>query len=202
MFLHHVLNQKTDSLVFRFFMAQMNSPTHKYWGSTVLDDLEELEMHIEIGDIRSMTKEKFKRIVKEKVTSKAFQYLIKKKADRISENAKGKLLIYTDLEKSEYLTPIESELSIQDKKWLFKSRLEDIDIPQKWNNENIICKHCPTIELNQKHLFECPYLIGKNKILTYIPKYEDIFIGDIEEQIYASKILKENFRVMQADTTM
>ena len=59
-----------------------------------------------------MKKEKFKQIVKEKVTSKAFQYLVKQKADRISENAKGKVLIYSELEKSEYLTPIESELSI------------------------------------------------------------------------------------------
>ena len=44
--------------------------------------------------------------------------------------------------------------------------------------------------------------MGKNEILTYITKYEDIFVGDIEEQIYASRILKENFRVMKADTTM
>ena len=83
-----------------------------------------------------------------------------------------------------------------------KSRLEDIVIPKKWNNENIICKHCQTIELNQKHSFECPYLLGKNGIITYIPKYEDIFIGDIEKQIYASRILKENFRVMKADKNM
>ena len=48
----------------------------------------------------------FKRIVKEKVISKAFQYLVEKKEDRISENAKEKLLIYTELEKSEYLTLI------------------------------------------------------------------------------------------------
>ena len=36
MFLHHVLQQKEDSLVFRFFIAQMNSPTYKDWVSTVL----------------------------------------------------------------------------------------------------------------------------------------------------------------------
>ena len=56
--------------------------------------------------------------------------------------------------------------------------------------------------MTQKYLFERQFLIGKNEILTYIPKYEDIFIGDIEEQIYASRILKENFRVLKADKTM
>ena len=180
----------------------MNSPTHKDWVSTVLGDLEELEIDIEIGEIKDMKKEKFKIIVKDKVMNGAFQYLLKKKAERISENAKGKLLIYTDLYKSEYLTPTDNDISIEDRKWLFKCRLEDVDIPKKWNNDNIICRHCPNIELNQKHLFECNFLMGKNEILTYIPKYEDIFVGDIEEQIYASRILKENFRVMKADTTM
>ena len=38
--------------------------------------------------------------------------------------------------------------------------------------------------------------------MTYLKKYEVIFLGDIEEQIYASRILQESFRVMKADTTM
>ena len=109
-----------------------------------------------------MKKERFKRMVKEKVKFAALQYLLKKKAERISENAKGKLLIYTELEKCEYLTQIEHDFSIEDRKWLFKSRLEDIDIPKKWNNENILCKHCLNTEMTQKHLFECQY-IGREK---------------------------------------
>ena len=54
--------------------------------------------------------------------------------------------------------------------------------------------------MNQKHLFECNFLMGKKEILTYIPKYEDIFVGEIEEQIYSSRILKENFRLMKANS--
>ena len=99
-------------------------------------------------------------------------------------------------------TPIEHDFSIEEKKWLLKSRLEDIDIPRKWNNENTICGNCPNIEFNQKHFFECQFLLGKNEIVTYIPKYEDIFIGDIEDQIYASRILKENHTIMKAYSTM
>ena len=119
-----------------------------------------------------------------------------------TENAKGKLLEYGQLEKSEYLTPIESDFSIEETKWLLKSRLEDIDIARKWNNESILCGNCQTIEFNQRHLFECQFLIGKNEIVTYIPKYEDLFIGDIEEQIYASRIFKENYSIMKAFSTM
>ena len=46
-----------------------------------------------------------------------------RKVARKSENAKEKLLEYEKLEKSEYLTPIELDLSIEEKKWLLKSRL-------------------------------------------------------------------------------
>ena len=49
---------------------------------------------------------------KEKITNGAFQYLLNKKGERISENGKGKLLNYTELERSEYLTPTENDFSI------------------------------------------------------------------------------------------
>ena len=202
MFLHHILQQKEESLVFRFFMAQIKSPTTHDWVSTVLEDLEELDINIEIGDIKDLKKGKFKAIVKEKVTNGAFQYLLKKKEARNSENAKGKLLIFSDFEMSEYLITKEYDFSIEEKKWLFKCRLEDIDIPRKWNNESILCGNCKDIEFDQRHLFECKYLIGKNEMITYIPKYEDIFIGDLQEQIYASRIIKENYTIMKASQTM
>ena len=46
---------------------------------------------------------------------------------------------------------------------LLKSGLEDIDKARKWNNENILYGYCPTIKLNQRHSFECPFLIGKKQ---------------------------------------
>ena len=63
----------------------MNSPTHKDWVSTVLEDLEELDFHIEIGEIKDMKKERFKRMVKEKVKFAALQYLLKKKLREFSK---------------------------------------------------------------------------------------------------------------------
>ena len=58
MFLHQILQQLEESLVFRFFKAQIKSPTTHDWDSTVL----ELPINIETG---------------EKVTNGAFKYLIK-----------------------------------------------------------------------------------------------------------------------------
>ena len=47
-------------------------------------------------------------------------------------------------------------------------------------------------EMEQTHLFSCKYLIGKNEILTYIPDYQDLFLEDIDAQVYTSRIMNEN----------
>ena len=57
----------------------MNSPTSQDWVSTVLEDIEELDIQLELGSIKDMTKIKFKSIVKEKVKFKAFAYLMENK---------------------------------------------------------------------------------------------------------------------------
>jgi hypothetical protein len=159
MFLHHILQQKEISLLYQFFMAQMKTPSHNDWVSSVLEEMIELEIDLEIEDIKYMKKEKFKALVKEKVQKKAFQYLLEKKASRKSERAKGKYLEYNELILSEYLSSNENNLSIDERKWLLKCRIEDIDLNtnRKWNNEESSCMNCPSTVMNQRHLLECKY---------------------------------------------
>ena len=80
------------------------------------------------------------------------------------------------------------------KKWIMKCRLEDVELgsKRKWNSEKDSCLNCPGEQLDQRHLLNCQFLLGKNEILSYIPDYLDIFNGSLEEQIYACRILKEN----------
>ena len=200
MFLHHILHQKKDSLLHRFFMTQMKFPTQNDWVSTVLEDIVELDISLELKEIEEMSKERFKSIVQEKVKIKAFEYLISKKESRISVRAKGKALKYERLEMSEYLTPIEHDLSISEKKWILKCRLEDVDLgsKRKWNSDNSSCLNCPEEQLDQRHILNCQFLLGKNKTISYIPDYSDIFTGSLEEQIYACRILKENHTRLSA----
>ena len=147
----------------------------------------ELDIDIEIEEIKNMSKGKFKALVNEKVTRKAFIYLIERKSSRNFDRAKGKHLEYDELNISDYLTPTENELSIDERKWVFKCRIEDIDINtnRKWNNEESKCMKCPNTIMNQKHLLEGKYLSGKNEMLSYIPRYEHLFAGELEEEISA-----------------
>ena len=49
-----------------------------------------------------------------------------------------------------YLSASDIEMSIDEKKWLYKCRIEDIDLEanKKQNNGNIQCKYCPDTEVN------------------------------------------------------
>ena len=58
LYLHHILQQKEESLLYRFFEAQLENPTSKDWVSQTLDDLEEFEINLELEEIQNMKKRK------------------------------------------------------------------------------------------------------------------------------------------------
>ena len=165
--------------------------------------MEEMELDMELEDIGHISKRIFKSIVKGKVKDKAFKYLMDKREDRISINSKGKNLKYSELSMAPYLCASEVKISIDEKKWLYKCRIEDIDIEtnRRWNNGDLNCNNCENTEINQRHLLECQFLSGKSEIIRSIPDYNDLFKEEIEQQIYISRLLKENHKRMLAQTT-
>ena len=204
MFLHHILRQGNQSLVYKFFLAQLSNPTKGDWVSDILEVREEVEFGLELEEIGAMSKQRFKSLVRNKVKLKAFQYLIEKREERVSIHSKGKELRYSELSMAQYLCASDIDMSIDEKKWLYKCRIEDIDLEanRRWNNGDIQCKNCKNTEMTQRHLLVCKYLLGKSEIVTYIPNYDDLFKEDIEEQIYISRLLKDNHNRMNAQTTM
>ena len=79
---------------------------------------------------------------------------------------------------------------------MFQCRVADINVQgnHRWKHTNISCFSCKkNIVETQSHLLYCEYLLGKNEQLSYIPDYEELYTGDLEEQIYLARILKENF---------
>ena len=178
MFLHHILHQEEQSLLYRFFMAQLNSPTKGDWATEVLQDTKYLDLNLDLEDIKNMPKSSFRRIVETKTTQKALEYLLEKQGSRNSEHAKGKLLSYDELKMAEFLSPSQVDISIEEKKWLIKCRFEDIDIScnNRWKNENLYCTNCILTEIDQQHLFLCNSLLGKNEIVGNLPVYEDLYL--------------------------
>ena len=94
---------------------------------------------------------------------------------------------------ADYLMPCEMEIPINLAKFIVKIQTRMIKeikttFKQKYNG-NLICDSCMNHECNQPHLLECPKLLGKNEMLTYIPNYQDIFEGDLREKNAASGTL-------------
>ena len=59
-FLHYILNEEPKSIVHRFFLTQMKRKTKKDWVTTVLDDLNKLELsHMSMEGIKNMKKTSF-----------------------------------------------------------------------------------------------------------------------------------------------
>ena len=85
---------------------------------------------------------------------------------------------------------------------MFRCRVEDIDIKgnHRWKYPNAFCFSCKkNMVETQNHLLVCEYLLGKNEKFTYIPDYDELYNGNLEEQIYLIRILKENFKISQVE---
>ena len=178
-------------------MAQLCNPSQGDWVSKALNELEELKIGLELNEIKYISKNQFKSIVKRHAQNEAFAYLMFKKNGRVSENAKGRHICYSELRMAEYLSPLNIDISIQDKKWLFKCRVDDMDVRGNkcWQFEDLSCHSCNKGQIEtQRHILECEYLLGKNEILTYIPNYSELFVGDLESQVYVSRLLQENYK--------
>ena len=66
---------------------------------------------------------------------------------------------------------------------------------QAFYKPNFICNSCLLSDCNQSHLLYCPKLIGSNKIIAYIPEYEDIFNdNDPVEQCFIAHIMMANLK--------
>ena len=128
MFLHHIMKQEKESLLFQFFLAQVRSPSQNDWVSQVIKDLEEIDLDIEFEDIENTSKEKFKDIVLSHVQEYSFAALLKKKESRISDNSKGRNIIYKVQGMQNYLQETDIAITLDEKKWLFECRTDYIDI--------------------------------------------------------------------------
>ena len=92
-----------------------------------------------------------------------------------------------------YLCASDVKILIDEKKCLYMCRIEDIEIKtnRRWNNRDLNCKNIANTQTNQRHSLECQFLSGK---------YNGLFKEEIEQQIYISRLLKENQKKMLGQT--
>ena len=74
-YLHHILNQDDNSLLKTFFNHQLETRKPKDWATQVIKDLNKFEINITFEEIRNMSKDSWKKIVKRKSIESALLYL-------------------------------------------------------------------------------------------------------------------------------
>ena len=182
LFLKDILQQSEDSMIRQFFMLQLDQPSKGDWASSCVSDLKDLDISLSFEEISQISKQKFTKILNEKIKQSALSYLTSK------QNIKGGDIIYSNLEISEYLSPM-NNLSMSDKRRMFQIRNMMVDIPSNFSklNENMKCV-CNDLE-TMKHIYDCEILNGETKPKI---KYEKIYNGEIEEQIEVFRKFEEN----------
>ena len=131
MYLHHILNRSSTELIRKIYEAQKRAPVKDDWVELVEQDLRDLEINME--NLKSVKKHKFKKIVREKILQKSFLYL-----KGISDNqSKLSFISYKKLRTQNYL--ISTKFTNKEKELLIKLRTRMLDVKdnfkQKYEND-------------------------------------------------------------------
>ena len=76
-------------------------------------------------------------------------------------------------------------------------QIENIEVKAnyKWKYVDISCLSCKkNLDDTQCHILNCELLFGRNKNVSYIPDYNELYTGDLKEQICVPRLLKENYK--------
>ena len=140
-----------------------------------------------LEEIKAMSYNNFKKLVKISVKNASYTYLMNKC------RSKGKENIYSELSMAEYLLP-ENKITISEKQRLFSVKNRMIKIPSNFpkSKTEYTCQ-CGMKE-DQEHIYNCETYINekKNRI-----EYEKLYTGTISEQVEVFRILENNLELRE-----
>ena len=190
-FLHYILNQENDSIMFRVFEKQSKNKSKHDWVTTICNDLEEIGLSVTFEEIQKMSRRKWKSMVKVVTEKKALIDLNETK----NGHSKVKQIKYEKLEMQAYFLPNRLKVSKEEILFIFKMRckvVNNIKMNQQNNYEHHECRFCFTENETQEHLYQCKEIwkFMKNEFES-IPKYEKIIEGSIREKIQVVRIFRQ-----------
>ena len=152
----HILQRKKDELISRFYSAQKYSPSDGDWVNQIEKDKADIELELSEAEIKSMSKYRFKKLVKQKVERLAILNLeARKKQKSVKLNIKT-------FKPQGYI--LSKNLSISEVQTLYKIRNSMVDVKENFkssNNENMLCRLCSTFSETQQHLLDCSLIREK-----------------------------------------
>ena len=149
-FLHYILNQDRNSIIYKFFNTQMKKRTKRDWVSTVIEDLELMDIQLEMEQIKTMRKSNFMSIIKDKIQMQTFQDMEKIK----SSHTKVKEIKHENMKMQKYLQANSCKITNKEAQLIFKLRCRTINVKRnlKGMYDNLDCTACGTEEDTQESL--------------------------------------------------
>ena len=162
---------------------------------TVKDDLEELNIQLSEKELISMSKYRFKKLIKTKISLAAFEYL----ENLRNGHKKGKNINYDKLDIQNYMTS--NQLNNEEKTLLFKLRTEMTNVKSNFSSMyiDINCDMCDeNVPQTDAHLLDCMKILNMCQELrdNNSIEYEDIY-GSIELQKTAVNIYKAIYKAKE-----
>ena len=193
-FLWYLIHDKEESLLKNFFQAQCDQPTRGDWVSTVKQDLTEVNIDMSFEEIRNVSKEAFKDLVKDRIQKLALVYLKKLQQTHV----KAKPLSYEKLSLQSYLKSGTTNMTIKEKSFAFATRSRTLDVRcNKMHGEtDLKCRLGCSEDENQTHLLNCKALINTD-IVKDIPIYEDVLSNDAIKIGNISRILQQKLKLLK-----
>ena len=185
LFLHYILNQSSDSLIFKCFESQQKSTNKKDWSKQIVRDIDELKLNLSLSEVKEMTNLEIKNVLKIAVKRKAFEELLKRK----ESHSKMINLEYKSLNMQNYLKSSNENLTQRDAQDIFLLRTRMFDVKSNYKNkyEVLLCEACEENEETQEHFYKCEALESKWKV-----EFKEIWKNKVENQIQIMKICREN----------
>ena len=170
MFYHYILNQKKDSLMYKFFKIQSQKPVKGDWCLTVQEDLETLEINLTEEQVQTTTEYSFKKLVNTQIKKETFLYLTKLK----ESHSKVLHIQYQKHEIQDYLHS--SSIAPDLAKFTFLARSRMIAVGHNFKEGRIdpLCPLCQESD-TQNHLMSCSKLIVNVVTSQTMPEYSDLF---------------------------
>ena len=193
-FLHYILNEETDSLMYTFLQAQLESPTRNDWGQTIHSDMEIFGIELSLDEIKEMSGESFKNLVRKKEHKASLEYL---NSEKVNKNHTKVLHIkHRELAMQDYLKPNVS--TIDESKFTFAARSRMLELRSNYKGQyidsDILCPLCGKEEDNQPHLLVCEELPEQGALVAHIPAYSQLFGDSLDDMNQVSRILERQYR--------
>ena len=177
---HVILNRDKSEITRQVIEAQRNILLQGDFLSQVFSDLKMLDLNEIL--IKSISKEKLKKLLQLKIEEKGFQYLISKSI----HHSKTRTEIYCDMNGSNYFR--DSRFTPDIARTIFKFRTRMVNVKNNFRNkynQDLKCSLCELEVCDQSHLFRCDKL--REAWEDFQEKYDDLFCQDLNKLLAVGK---------------